>query len=79
MILCSGIVNKKQAFRAYLVRERVGAILYASVHEKAVGTDLSDGLPVFGRFSVCSEKAGQGSLNLTKHALRSPRLILQET
>jgi hypothetical protein len=39
-----------------LVSERVGVILDASVPEKAVGTDLSDGLPVFRRFSVAQRR-----------------------
>jgi hypothetical protein len=60
--------------RAFLVSERVGVILDASVPEKAVGTDLSDGLPVLQTVLCCSEKAGEGSLNLTKHALRGALL-----
>jgi hypothetical protein len=55
-----------------LVSERVRVILGASIPEKAVGTDLFDDPPVVRTVLCCSEKAGQGSLNLslTKHALR---------
>ncbi len=42
--------------RACLVSERVRVTLDASVPEKALGTDLSDGPPVFGRFSVAQRR-----------------------
>ena len=42
--------------RACLVGERVRVILDASVPEKAVGTDLLDGPPVFGWFSVAQRR-----------------------
>jgi hypothetical protein len=39
-----------------LVSERVRVILDASVPQKAVCTDLSDGPPVFGRSSVAQRR-----------------------
>jgi hypothetical protein len=54
-----------------LVRERVRIILDASVPEKTVSTDLSDGPPVFGRFSVAQRRLARVSLNLTKQALNN--------
>jgi len=49
--------------RGCLVRERVGATLYASVHEgEYYATDLSDG-------SSVAQAAREGSMSLSKHAL----------
>jgi hypothetical protein len=41
---------------ACLVSERLKVILYASVPENTVGTDLSDGPPVFGQFSIAQRR-----------------------
>jgi hypothetical protein len=45
--------------RAWLVSEWVRVLLGASVPEKAVGTELSDGPPVFGRFSVAQRRVAR--------------------
>jgi hypothetical protein len=46
--------------RACLVGERVRVILDASVPEKAVGTDLSDGPPVFSDGSLLLREGWRG-------------------